>query len=317
MYDLKFTLKLDLEEFRTFIAVAQLRSFSGAAELLHKTTSAISYRIKMLEARVGVMLFERSTRTISLTPAGEMLLEKASLMFEWMQSVPDELKQIRDGIEPHFTLVVNNLLYEPRAGAKLLAHLHQQFPRTEFKLELAVFMGVWDAMQYGGGHFAIGAPGFHSISDDLLAEPAGVITWMMVAAPSHPLARAEGPRSVEMLRRYPVVNIEDTSLRLKKRSAWRLAGQQELLVPDLETKIACYEAGMGIGFLPSPIALEAIRGNRLAEIVNVPVGRSPFPLSFAWRNKDAGKITAHMRHLLAIRDPIVAPFLRLISPSGQ
>ena len=118
MYDMKKTPRLGSEELHTFVVVAQLRSFSAAAEVLHKTTSAISYRIKILEDRLGVALVERTTRSVSLTPSGEMLLEKASQMLEWQQSIPEELKQIRDGIEPHFTLVVNNLLYDAKAAAK-------------------------------------------------------------------------------------------------------------------------------------------------------------------------------------------------------
>lgn len=62
-----------------------------------------------------------------------MLLEKASQMFEWQQSIPEELKQIRDGIEPHFSLVINNLLYDAKVAVKLLAHLHEKSSHTIFK----------------------------------------------------------------------------------------------------------------------------------------------------------------------------------------
>lgn len=68
---------LDQEMIRTFIQVADCQSFT-AADVLHKTSAAISYRIKTLEENIGTQLFNRTTRTVTLTPAGEYLLEKCA-----------------------------------------------------------------------------------------------------------------------------------------------------------------------------------------------------------------------------------------------
>ncbi len=59
---------LDHETIRSFIKVAECQSFSRAAELLHKTTATISYRIKTLEESIGTQLFIRTTRSVNLTP---------------------------------------------------------------------------------------------------------------------------------------------------------------------------------------------------------------------------------------------------------
>lgn len=313
MYNLKRMPRLNLEELHTFVVVAQLRSFSAAAELLHKTTSAISYRIKMLEDSMGVTLLERSTRSLNLTPSGEMLLEKASQMFEWQESIPEELKQIQDGIEPQFTLVINNLLYDAQAAAHLLVHLNHQFPHTTFKMEKAVYMGVWDSMQYGGSQMAFGSPGFHVISDDFRSEPLGVINWVLVSSIDHPITQHKNPVTLDTLREYPVINIEDTSLRLQKRSPWRLSGQQEFIVPDMETKISCHIAGLGIGFLPEPLADKAVSDNKLAAITLAATYRTPSPLALVWRRKGAGKINKYIRNLILTNDPLVTPFFRVLS----
>jgi LysR family transcriptional regulator, transcriptional activator of the allD operon len=305
--------KLDAEALRTFVTVAQLRSFSGAADLLHKTTSAISYRIKALEDSVGVQLFERTTRSVTLTPSGEVLLEKASQIFEWLQILPEELKQVNDGIEPTFALVVNNLLYDAAAIATLLAHLHECFPYATFRVRRAVYMGVWDELLHNGGQMAIGVPGFHTINEDFVTEPLGVVNWVFVVAPHHPLASAPAPLANEVLRRFPAVNVEDTSQRLTKRTAWRLPGQQEFLVPDLHAKIACHLRGLGVGFLPGASARDLLRLHQLVERP-VSVGRSPSPLALAWRRRGAGKITAYVRDLCASRDPLVLPLFAAMDP---
>lgn len=305
--------KLDPESLRTFVTVAQLRSFSAAAELLHKTTSAVSYRIRTLEDSMGTPLFQRTTRSVALTASGEVLLEKASQIFEWLQSLPQELKQINDGVEPQFSLVVNNILYDPDAVAALLADLHRLFPHTVFRVRRAVYMGVWDEMLHHGGQFAIGAPGFHTISDDFVTEPLGTVNWIFIVARDHPLATAPAPLGNDVLRRYPAVNVEDTSQHLSKRTAWRLPGQQELIVPDMHAKVACHMKGLGVGFLPMRSVQEALRAGVLVERT-VSSGRSPSPLALAWRRAGAGRIAAHLRSLFASRAPLAAAFCTPLDP---
>ncbi len=65
-----------LNALRTFEAVARLKSFTKAADELSVTRAAVSHQIKNLEEYVGFALFERHTRSISLTPAGEVALPK-------------------------------------------------------------------------------------------------------------------------------------------------------------------------------------------------------------------------------------------------
>ena len=299
--------KLSPESLRTFVTVAQLRSFSAAAEVLHKTTSAVSYRIKTLEDSIGAPLFERTTRSVELTASGEVLLEKASQIFEWLETLPEELKQVSDGIEPQFTLVVNNLLYDAQALADLLADLHAHFAHTSFKVTQAVYMGVWDELVHGGGHLAIGVPGFHTINDEFLTEPLGVVNWVFVVAKDHPLAAFDEPLSDEQLRKYPAINVEDTSEHLRKRTAWRLPGQQELIVPDLPAKIECHLRGLGVGFLPARTVRAGIRPGLLVERM-VNAERSPSPLALAWRRQGAGRVSSYVRGLFASGHRLAAQF---------
>ena len=299
--------KLDPESLRTFVTVAQVRSFSAAAEMLHKTTSAVSYRIKTLEDSIGTPLFERTTRSVALTASGEVLLDKASQIFEWLETLPEELKQVSDGIEPQFTLVVNNLLYDAQALADLLADLHGRFAHTAFRVRQAVFMGVWDELLHRGGHLAIGVPGFHTINDEFLTEPLGVVNWVFVVAKDHPLATLEEPLSNEQLRRYPAINVEDTSQHLHKRTAWRLPGQQELIVPDLPAKIECHERGLGVGFLPARVVRAAAHRGLLVER-SVAAERSSSPLALAWRREGAGQVSTYVRSLFASGHRLAAQF---------
>lgn len=86
----------ELSELAAFDAVARHRSFRRASEERGVTASAISHAISSLEARVGIRLLNRSTRSVSLTDAGAMLLSQLSPAFDDIGSALDALNQFRD-----------------------------------------------------------------------------------------------------------------------------------------------------------------------------------------------------------------------------
>lgn len=302
------------DELRTFLTVAKLASFSKAADQLCRTTSTVSYRIKVIEDRLGVQLFIRTTRKVTLTPSGRLLYEKATQIFDWMHSLPEEILAVEQGIAAHFNIVINNLLYDAEGAAKLLHYLSKRFPHTQFTMQRQVYMGVWDRVINSGAHMAIGAPGFDTFNDYCLVAPLGVINWTFVVAPHHPLATSSFPLSDEDLRCFPAINVEDTALNMSKKFAWRLPRQQEFLVPDMHTKIRCHIEGLGVGFLPSHTARELIRQNLLVEceVVN---GRIPSALSIAWQRDCVGKITNNLLELFNVNDPIISWIIDPLEPA--
>jgi DNA-binding transcriptional LysR family regulator len=86
----------DLSELAAFDAVARHRSFRRASEERGVTASAISHAVSNLEARVGIRLLNRTTRSVSLTDAGAMLLAQLSPAFAEIGSALDALNQFRD-----------------------------------------------------------------------------------------------------------------------------------------------------------------------------------------------------------------------------
>lgn len=87
---------VDLAELAAFDAVARHKSFRRASEERGVTASAISHAVSNLEARVGIRLLNRTTRSVSLTDAGAMLLSRLSLALGDIGSALDGLNQFRD-----------------------------------------------------------------------------------------------------------------------------------------------------------------------------------------------------------------------------
>ncbi|EFN8266420.1 TPA: HTH-type transcriptional activator AllS [Escherichia coli] len=303
----------DPETLRTFIAVAETGSFSKAAERLCKTTATISYRIKLLEENTGVALFFRTTRSVTLTAAGEHLLSQARdwlSWLSWLESMPSELQQVNDGVERQVNIVINNLLYHPQAVAQLLAWLNERYPFTQFHISRQIYMGVWDSLLYEGFSLAIGVTGTEALANTFSLDPLGSVQWRFVMAADHPLANVEEPLTEAQLRRFPAVNIEDSARTLTKRVAWRLPGQKEIIVPDMETKIAAHLAGVGIGFLPKSLCQSMIDNQQLVSRV-IPTMRPPSPLSLAWRKFGSGKAVEDIVTLFTQRRPEISGFLEI------
>jgi LysR family transcriptional regulator, glycine cleavage system transcriptional activator len=117
---------------KTFQVAAKLQSFKAAAEELFVTPSAISHQIKALEGQLGVALFERGVRTLTLTDAGAHYLEHINDIFAKLESVTEQLQVrygrsiIRLNVPPFFA----NELLLPR-----LASFSQSREETDIRIE--------------------------------------------------------------------------------------------------------------------------------------------------------------------------------------
>ncbi len=87
---------MDLRQLRFFLAVAEELNFRRAAEKIHATQPALSRRIQALEHELGVSLFERNTRNVSLTPAGRRFMTAARRGLSALDAGVCELRHLGD-----------------------------------------------------------------------------------------------------------------------------------------------------------------------------------------------------------------------------
>ncbi len=126
---------LEIDLLRTFVAVAETGSFTAAAELVARTQSAVSLQIKRLEEIVGQRVFERTSRSLALTPAGETLLEYARRILDLNdESVrriagPPVTGVIRLGITEYFV---------PTELPRILARFAAAYPGVQLEVRMGL-----------------------------------------------------------------------------------------------------------------------------------------------------------------------------------
>ncbi|MBJ7312051.1 LysR family transcriptional regulator [Rugamonas sp. CCM 8940] len=124
---------IDLKQLRYFLAVAEEKSFSRAAERLHISQPPLSQQIMKLENELGVRLFARTTRTFELTVAGRALMNEAAELLGKMRMTIDTIRQIDRGEVGRLRVgIVGSAMWGPIPS--LLEEFQSKFPRVTWTL---------------------------------------------------------------------------------------------------------------------------------------------------------------------------------------
>ena len=126
-------MSIDLKQLKYFLAVAEEKSFSRAAERLHISQPPLSQQIMKLEAELGVKLFARTTRSFELTVAGRALMNEAAELLAKMRMTIDTVRQIDRGEVGRLRVgIVGSAMWGPIPS--LLEQFQSQFPRVTWTL---------------------------------------------------------------------------------------------------------------------------------------------------------------------------------------
>jgi DNA-binding transcriptional LysR family regulator len=137
---------LEFELLRAFVAVAECGGFRRAAQRLHLTQSTVSQQIKRLELETGRPLFRRTTRAVSLTDGGEMLLDDARRLLQLEEEARGRLAT------PQLSGLVRLGAVEEVAGGSLpaaLGRFARQHPNIRLDLQIGVSAELIDLLDAG------------------------------------------------------------------------------------------------------------------------------------------------------------------------
>jgi DNA-binding transcriptional LysR family regulator len=186
---------MELRHLRYFVAIAEERSFTRAAERLWIAQPGLSTQIRRLEAELGVQLFERHTRGVDLTSAGELFLERARAALSAAEFAGATGRDLEAGLVGTVRLGLATGAHWGRTAAFL-----ERFTREYGGIELTVLEGyggtLWRDLR-DGRLDAIVAPS-NCASADLRRLDLGAEPWVVLVGKSHRLADV-GPLAAQDL----------------------------------------------------------------------------------------------------------------------
>ncbi len=248
-----------LDGIEAFLRVAERRSFSAAAADLGVSPSAISQTVKALEARVGAPLFMRTTRSVGLTQAGEMFLERAAPAYAGLADAYEAARNL--GNRPAGRLRINLMrgAVQP-LFAPILAGFCEAYP----EIEIEIFADDAFADLSAGG-FDAGIRMGESLEADVIAvRLTGPFRFVVAATPSY-IARYGRPETPEDLRNHRCVRVR---LGTGAMMPWTFArGNREIEVPvtgpvivnDFHAMMVAVTTGVAAGMIAEPTAQPLVK----------------------------------------------------------
>src|SRR6266704_1591055 len=191
----------NLDDLLAFLAVAEERSFTRTAAKLGMSQSSLSHTIRELEARLGVRLLTRTTRSVAPTQAGERLLQNIGPRFE---EIDAELNAVRDLRErPAGTIRITATEYA--ADAVLIPKLAKLLPDyPDIQIEIVVDYGLSNIVAEG---FDAGVRSGEQVAKDMIAVRIGPdLRMAVVGAPAYFRKRPQ-PKKPQDLTAHDCINI--------------------------------------------------------------------------------------------------------------
>lgn len=240
-------MNISLDDVRAFLAVAELESFSRAADRLAVSQSALTRRIQKIEDHVGARLFNRSTRHVELTAIGHEFSPLAQRMvgeFDRSLGQIGDVIQKRRGVVTAASLMTVAFGLLPRVAERFSA----AYPDVRLRILDATGSEILDHVRSGEAEFGIDMEGEPDPEIDF--EPLIVERYVLACRPDHPLAGKSPLRWSAIGGHSHIVLGANSGIGRQLRAAvptldWQVEAQH------LSTVMGFLGAGLGVAVIPS------------------------------------------------------------------
>jgi DNA-binding transcriptional LysR family regulator len=292
----------DLRLLRYFVAVAEERTFTGAARRLHIAQQSLSQQIRMLEAQLGVTLFTRSARGVELTEVGAVLLREARPVLAHAQRAVDAVRRAARGeqgeLRVGFLASVANYVMPPVVRA-----FGERFPELALRPEDVTIADLVERLRRGDLDAGLSRP---PLVDDLatevvLREPVGA-----VVPEGHPLADRDELTLEDLADEPWVLTPRDSWLpwHHKYDAEFARAGYQPRVVQrgtSPQNLLALVAAGVGVTRLPL-----SARSLRDGGVAFVPLAGDEAVVVVVWRDDAPNPGVTALREVVRDVAPTIA-----------
>jgi DNA-binding transcriptional LysR family regulator len=257
-----------LDDLLAFVAVGRERSFTKAAAKLGVSQSALSHTIRELEARLGVRLLTRTTRSVSPTEAGERLLRNVGPRFEEIEAELAAISELREKPAGTIRITATDYAADTILWPKLTKFL-RQYP--DIKVEITIDYGLTDIVAQ---RFDAGVRAGEQVAKDMIAVRIGPdLRMAVVGAPSYFKKRSE-PKTPQELIGHNCINLRlpthgglyawefekgDRELKVRVEGQLVFNGTFQMLNAAL--------AGFGLAYVPEDLAQPHLAKGRLKRVL--------------------------------------------------
>ena len=253
-------MNLELRQLRHFVAVAEEMHFGRAAQRLHMTQPPLSQSIQGLEAVLGTPLFARTSRSVTLTPAGAALLPHVRQLLHDAQALPDLARRAAAGESGRLALAfVSTADY-----SVLPSFLHQfrtAYPQVQIELREATTDLQLEALEHDEIDVGLLIPPLPDRMKDLLAYRRVLAEPLVLAAPENAAAlQSDGPLPLQAVVDLPLIifprriapSFHDAILGCYHDAGLTPRIGQEAI--QMQTIVGLVSAGMGIALVPQSVS---------------------------------------------------------------
>lgn len=273
---------MNFEQLKIFLAVAECRSFTRAAETLYISHSTTSRNVAALEAALGVPLLIRDNRSVRLTPAGELLYREGAKLMKKVEAIESAVRNTGQGTQGRLTLTSVHIYSHALSG------LYRDFCRKYPEVILGVYhrdaADVLESVTEGEADLGVtfsfvlpeNCPGLETrrISSE---------TFCVVLPVGHPLAVRKSVRLEELrdenLLAVPAGRVESAWLR-ERTCLGELLRKTTSLVPTVESLFLQVKSGNGVALVPHPVACEYGSGCAVLDLDDLD---ADFDVVLLWR----------------------------------
>ncbi|MGQ9426036.1 LysR family transcriptional regulator [Gilvimarinus sp. F26214L] len=255
----------NLSGLKVFVQVAETRSFVAAGRLLGVSASAVGKSVARLEEKVGVRLFHRSTRSVTLTAEGALFLKRSRRILAELEAAETELSQAT--VAPRGRLRISLPMVSSPLVPVLGEFMHE-YP--EIELDLNFTDRLVDVVEEGFD--AVVRAGEPSDSR-LVARRLGSFRSVLVASPDYLAQRGIPKAPADLLEhsclhyRFPHTGkLEPWELRRAEVEA-ELQLPTSMICNNIETRVRFALQGLGIAYLPEFAVKEPLSDGRLRTIL--------------------------------------------------
>lgn len=295
-----------LRQIQYFVAVAEHRAFSAAAEALSVSQPSLSKQLATMEAELGATLFERTSRRVSLTTIGEELLPRARTI---LQEVREFRAIARGSVGPFGDRLSIGVL--PSIGAYFMPlvsrRLHRLYPDLRLAVQEGSTIQLLAMLKDGRLDVVIGTP---TNDPEFVSEPLFAETLWVCAAIDDPLSAKRTPLTLADLAEKPLLSLS-SGFRLSKivERLADLAGtyvSRDYQGASLDAVRQMAVMGAGVAVLPSLYALaEAVRDPEFV-VRRIDHPDAVHEIALLWRRSSPMESDCHKLadHLISVKQEI-------------